>query len=70
MGEFETLRAGGVLMLKRCTKLNCTVPGAPSQPPDRLGGRSSSDCPCKRPAHAARTTAAVITRIWIMKGIL
>ncbi len=56
VGTLLTLRSGGSLTEKRWRKLKYSVPGTPTQPPVRLGGRSSSDC---APAGVASASASV-----------
>src|SRR6266545_449354 len=58
VGELLTLRVGAGLTVKRCRKLNCSVPRAPTHPPDRLGVRSSSDWLASVGASAAVTATA------------
>src|SRR6266540_1391971 len=53
----------------RCTKLNCSVPRAPSQPPDKLGGRSRTDwheatSVTPTTADRAQATHTAIRRSW------
>src|SRR5882672_2832916 len=58
VGELVTLRVGAAPTLNRCRKLNCSVPRSPSHPPDRLGVRSSSDCPAAVSARSGATVTA------------
>src|SRR6266850_6258438 len=58
VGVVVTLRVGGSPTLNRCRKLNCSVPRSPSHPPDKLGVRSSSDCPAAVSARSAATVTA------------
>jgi hypothetical protein len=57
VGELLTFRVGDAPTLKRCRKLNCTVPVGPTQPPDRFGVRSSTDCPA-----APRERTPIVTK--------
>src|SRR5258705_10785567 len=59
VGVLVTLRVGAALTGNSCRKWNCSVPRSPSDPPDRLGVRSSSDCPVAiGERHAVAATAS------------